>query len=75
VRQAEAPGTALSEELTGRELEVLRVLRSPLSLREVGATLYVSQNTVKTHTRAIYRKLRVSTREQAVARARELHLL
>ena len=75
VRQAGDPGTAPWEELTGRELEVLRVLRTSLSLREVGATLYVSQNTVKTHTRAIYRKLRVSTREQAVARARELRLL
>jgi LuxR family maltose regulon positive regulatory protein len=74
-RAGDPRGTALREELTGRELEVLRLLRTTLSLREVGATLYVSQNTVKTHTRAIYRKLRVSTREQAVARARELRLL
>ena len=45
------------------------------SLREIAQSLYVSQNTVKTHTRSIYRKLGASSREQAVARGRELGLL
>jgi LuxR family maltose regulon positive regulatory protein len=54
---------------------VLRLLPSQLSQREIGAALYVSQNTVKTHTRGIYSKLGVTTREEAVARARELGLL
>jgi LuxR family transcriptional regulator, maltose regulon positive regulatory protein len=48
---------------------------SQLSLREIGDELYVSFNTVKTHARNIYAKLRVGGREAAVARARELHLL
>jgi LuxR family transcriptional regulator, maltose regulon positive regulatory protein len=63
------------EELTERELGVLRLLPTRLSMRGIAAELFVSQNTVKTHAKAIYRKLNVSTREQAVARARELQLL
>jgi LuxR family maltose regulon positive regulatory protein len=62
-------------ELSERELSVLRLLASPLSQREIGAELYVSLNTVKTHSRHIFRKLGVSARDQAVARARELGLL
>jgi LuxR family maltose regulon positive regulatory protein len=54
---------------------VLRLLPTRLSLREIGSELYVSQNTVKTHVRSIYRKLAASSRADAVARARELGLL
>ena len=42
---------------------------------EIGNELYVSLNTVKTHTRNIYAKLRVNSRQQAVRQARELGLL
>jgi LuxR family maltose regulon positive regulatory protein len=66
---------AAGEELTPKELEVLRLLGTRLSRREIGARLYVSLNTVKTHQRAIYRKLRVEYRGAAVSRARELGLL
>jgi LuxR family transcriptional regulator, maltose regulon positive regulatory protein len=62
-------------ELTDRELAVLRLFPSELSQREIASTLYVSLNTVKTHARSIYRKLNVDTRDQAVARARELGVL
>jgi LuxR family transcriptional regulator, maltose regulon positive regulatory protein len=62
-------------ELTDRELAVLRRFPSELSQREIASTLYVSLNTVKTHARSIYRKLNVDTRDQAVARARELGVL
>ncbi len=65
---------AAREALTQREAAVLRLLRGTLSLREIGQQLYVSQNTVKTHTRAIYRKLGVSTRQQAVAALKEMGL-
>jgi len=58
--------------LTEREETVLRLLRGTLSLREIGRELYLSQNTVKTHTRAIYRKLGVSTRHDAIARGRNI---
>ncbi len=63
------------DDLSERELAVLRLLATDLSLREVGNELYVSLNTVKTHTRNIYAKLRVSSRGRAVLRARELGLL
>lgn len=66
---------AVGEELTPKELEVLRLLATRLSRREIGARLYVSLNTVKTHQRAVYRKLRVEHRGAAVSRARELGLL
>ena len=57
------------------ELAVLRLLTSDLSAREIGGELFLSANTVHTHTRAIYRKLGVRSRGDAVARAGELGLL
>jgi LuxR family transcriptional regulator, maltose regulon positive regulatory protein len=66
---------ALAEELSSRELAVLRALRGPLSAREVGAELHLSVNTVKTHTKSLYRKLNVSSREEAVVKAHELGLI
>ncbi|NUR74492.1 MAG: hypothetical protein HOU81_27095 [Hamadaea sp.] len=68
-------GDRLLEELTDRELAVLRYLPSLLTVRDVAAELSVSQNTVKTHVRSIYRKLSVGTRRDAVGRARRLGLL
>ena len=61
--------------LTIAELRTLQYLPTHLSLREVGDRLYVSRNTVKTHTISIYRKLGVNSRSEAVARGRELGLL
>jgi LuxR family transcriptional regulator, maltose regulon positive regulatory protein len=63
------------DELTERELSVLRLLAGELSRREIADALFVSLDTVKTHTRGIYRKLGASTREEAVGRAREGGLL
>jgi LuxR family maltose regulon positive regulatory protein len=74
-RVASPAGRRVADDLSERELAVLRLMPSQLSLREIGDELYVSFNTVKTHARNIYAKLRVGSREQAVARARELHLL
>ena len=51
------------------------MLASPLSQREIGVALFLSVNTVKTHTRELYRKLGVRTREDAVARAAALGLI
>jgi ATP/maltotriose-dependent transcriptional regulator MalT len=62
-------------ELSERELEVLRLLPSHLSQREIAAQLYVSFNTIRTHMRVIFQKLGVTSRAEAVARARELGLL
>ena len=61
--------------LTEREMAVLRLLRGSLSLREISQELYVSPNTVKTHAQAIYRKLGVSSRNDAVLRGREAGVL
>jgi DNA-binding NarL/FixJ family response regulator len=64
-----------ADELSERELAVLRLLPTDLSQREIGRQLYVSLNTVKSHTRRIFAKLQASGREEAVRRARERGLL
>jgi ATP/maltotriose-dependent transcriptional regulator MalT len=71
------PGHDLTgvEDLSAAELNVLRLLGSDLSQREIASELQLSFNTIKTHTRNIYRKLGVATRAQALARARRLHLV
>ena len=61
--------------LSERELAVLRLLPTQLSNREIGRELYVSVNTVRSHVQALYRKLQVATRAEAVAHARELGLI
>jgi LuxR family transcriptional regulator, maltose regulon positive regulatory protein len=66
---------AFGEVLTDRELAVLHLLPSRLTQREIGGQLFLSLNTVKSHSRAIYRKLGVSSREQAVERAKKLSLI
>ncbi|HEY2371434.1 MAG TPA: LuxR C-terminal-related transcriptional regulator [Gaiellaceae bacterium] len=63
------------DDLSKRELQVLRLLTTKLTLREIGAELSVSENTVRTHARSIYRKLDATSRVEAVAGARELNLL
>lgn len=65
----------LVEDLTDRELAVLRYLPSSMSQREIANELYVSLNTVKTHCRAIYRKLGTGDRKAAVQAARDSGLL
>ena len=66
-----SPGDALSE----RELEVLRMLPTGLSVKGLSDALYVSPNTVKTHLRNIFRKLDVTSREAAVVAGRGAGLL
>ena len=65
----------LVEEPSPAELAVLRGLAAGLSRREIGAELYISLNTVKTHTRELYRKLGATSHTEAVARAEALGLL
>jgi LuxR family maltose regulon positive regulatory protein len=61
--------------LTKRERAVLRLLPTRLSNQEIGRELYVSVNTVRSQLQAIYRKLEVTSRAEAVAHARHLRLL
>jgi LuxR family transcriptional regulator, maltose regulon positive regulatory protein len=67
--------TLLLEPLSPRERAVLRYLPTMMSNQEIAAELFVSVNTVKTHLKAIYRKLDVADRRDAVRRARLLELL
>ncbi len=60
--------------LTAAELRLLPLLATHLSLGEIGERLHVSRATVKSETTSIYRKLRASSRGEAVSRARELGL-
>ena len=69
----EAP--RLPDELSPAELRVLGYLPSGLKADEIGAELYLSTNTIRTHLRHIYAKLDAHTRTEAVERARELGLL
>ena len=59
------------EQLTGREIEVLRYLVSENSITEIGQILHISKNTMKTHLRNIYKKLGVSGRGEAAKKAKE----
>ena len=75
LRRASRQRVGQWEELSERELEVLRLLATELSQREIGESLYLSFHTVHSHTKAIYRKLDVSGREAAVERASQLGIL
>jgi LuxR family maltose regulon positive regulatory protein len=66
-------GTA--DALSDRELQVLRLLASELTGPEIARELFVSHNTIRTHTKHIFTKLDVSNRRAAVSRARERGLL
>jgi LuxR family transcriptional regulator, maltose regulon positive regulatory protein len=68
-------GSARDDALSDAELSVLRLLRSELSQREIASELHLSFNTIKTHSRNIYRKLGVATRADAIDRARAVDLI
>jgi LuxR family maltose regulon positive regulatory protein len=61
--------------LTAAELRLLRILGTHHSFRGIGEQLHLSRHTVKSHAMSIYRKLDVSSRSEAIQRARELGLL
>jgi ATP/maltotriose-dependent transcriptional regulator MalT len=69
------PPLSPAEVLSRRELEVLRLLDGELTGPEIAGRLYVSLNTLRTHTKRIFTKLDVTTRAAAVRRARERGLL
>ncbi|MFC1878998.1 LuxR C-terminal-related transcriptional regulator [Chloroflexota bacterium] len=70
-----AHAKGLAEALSPRELEVLRLLDTSLSSRQIAEQLVISVNTTRTHTRVIYEKLGVHKRMEAIERGRELGLL
>ncbi len=72
--EEEAP-TALPITLSGREREVLERIAGGATNREIAASLHLSPHTVKEHTSALYRKLEVRNRAEAVQRAQRIGLL
>ena len=74
-RGAAEPQQTLGGPLSHRELEVLRLLDSELTGPEIARELYVTLNTLRTHTKRIFTKLDVTTRAAAVRRAHERGLL
>ena len=61
--------------ITARELEILEAMAAGLSNREIAERLFVSENTVKTHTARVFGKLSARRRTQAVQRAKEARLI
>src|SRR5688500_13311133 len=75
VAAAAEPQQALTEPLSDRELQVLRPLDGELTGPEIARELYVTVNTLRTHTKRIFTKLDVTTRAAAVRRGHERGLL
>lgn len=76
VRSVLSPqSSTLVEPLSARELEILRLIAAGHSNQAIADTLIIAVSTVKRHINNIYGKLDVQSRTQALARARELHLL
>jgi LuxR family maltose regulon positive regulatory protein len=65
----------LLQQLTEREREVLRLLAALLSTEEIAKDMFISMNTVRTHIRAVLRKLSATRRNEAVRRAQEFGLI
>ncbi len=70
-----APSVLGASSLTAAELRVLPMLATHLSFPEIAAEMFLSPHTVKSQAMSLYRKLGASSRNQAVARSRELGLL
>ncbi len=71
----DAGRTGFMEPLTDRELDVLRLMAEGLKYKEIGARLFISLNTVRYHVKALYGKLGVNNRTQAIAKSKELRIL
>ena len=68
------PGSVNVQELSKKEQRVLHCLAQGMSNQKIAEALFVSPNTIKTHTRNIYSKLGVNNRVQAVERLRKLEM-
>jgi DNA-binding NarL/FixJ family response regulator len=69
-----SPDSRLTDPLSSREIEVLTMLLSGKTVKEVAINLTIAVNTAKAHVRSIYRKLDVHTRKAVFQRAKELGL-
>jgi ATP/maltotriose-dependent transcriptional regulator MalT len=64
----------LENPLTKREIEILNRLSTGLPISQIASNLHISNNTIKTHLKNVYKKLGADSRENAVAKGRELLL-
>jgi ATP/maltotriose-dependent transcriptional regulator MalT len=67
-------GVGMVNPLTKRELDILRRLTTGLPITQIAASLHISNNTIKTHLKNVYKKLEVDSRESAVTKGKELLL-
>ena len=75
IKNSNSDTGALEEKLTNRELEILKHLTTGNPISAIAKQLHISQNTMKTHLRSVYRKLQVDGRHTAVEKARKLLLI
>ena len=75
LRTHKSPKGQLDDELTERELEVLRLFDSELTTQQIAQRLYIAPSTVRTYIKSIHRKLSVSSRKEAVKQAHSRGLL
>jgi len=75
IRSSNSDTGALEEKLTSRELEILKHLTTGNPISAIAKQLHISQNTMKTHLRNVYRKLEVDGRHTAVEKAKKLLLI
>jgi LuxR family transcriptional regulator, maltose regulon positive regulatory protein len=75
LRTPNSPKGQLDDELTERELDVLRLFDSELSTQQIAHRLYIAPSTVRTYIKSIHRKLGVSSRKEAVKQAHSRGLL
>jgi len=75
IKNSNSDTGALEEKLTNRELEILKHLTTGNPISAIAKQLHISQNTMKTHLRNVYRKLQVDGRHTAVEKARKLLLI
>ena len=73
--QERSPGSGLGEQLTRREVSILKRLESGLSNKEIAEAIFVSEGTLKWHLHNVYNKLNVKNRSGAMARARTLGIV
>ena len=75
IKNSNSDTGALEEKLTSRELEILKHLTTGIPISTIAKQLHISQNTMKTHLRNVYRKLDVDSRHSAVEKAKKLLLI
>ena len=75
MQTSQSIASSANSSLTKRELDILRRLSTGLPISQIAAGLHISNNTIKTHLKSVYKKMGVDSRHSAVAKAQEMQLL